>query len=111
MAIKPTDAKKLADQFNTRELSHLIEVSDELMRVVMEAGEFDKAEGAAQAAAEMSAALVVRKEGGVRELARRVRDRVTEDKTAPGVEAQPAETQPEFKAADTDPPGEPQPAS
>ncbi|HNJ42474.1 MAG TPA: hypothetical protein PKZ53_18435, partial [Acidobacteriota bacterium] len=69
------------------------------------------AEGAAQAAAEMSAALVVRKEGGVRELARRVRDRVTDEKPAPRAETQPAEPQPQFKAVDTDPPEEAQPAS
>lgn len=89
MPVKPSDAKKLAEEFNTRELSTLLEVSDELMRVVMEAGDMDKAIDAAQSAAEMAAALVVRKQGGVRELAKRVRDRVTEEGPAKMESAEP----------------------
>ncbi|MBX7222869.1 MAG: hypothetical protein K1Y36_23170 [Blastocatellia bacterium] len=79
MAIKPNDAKKLAEEFNTTELKSLVNASDDLMRALMEYGDMFKAEQAAQSAAELEAALVVRKQGGVRELARRVRDRVTED--------------------------------
>ncbi|MEW6731436.1 MAG: hypothetical protein AB1489_08890 [Acidobacteriota bacterium] len=78
MPIKPSDAKKLATEFNTTDLKSLMEVSDELMRVVMEAGDLDTAEEAAQISAEMAAALIVRK-NDVRELAKRVRDRVTEE--------------------------------
>lgn len=78
MPIKPTDAKKLAQMFNTMDLKSMINANDELMRMVMEAGDFATAEEAAQAAAEYSAALIVRK-NDVRELAKRVRDRVSEE--------------------------------
>jgi hypothetical protein len=76
MPIKPTDAKKLAAEFNTTDLKSLMEASDELMRVVMEAGDMETAVEAAQVSAEMAAAIIVRK-GDVRDLARRVRSRVT----------------------------------
>ncbi len=75
MPIKPTDAKKLATEFNTTDLKSLMEASDELMRVVMEAGDMDAAVEAAQVSAEMAAAIIVRK-NDVRDLARRVRSRV-----------------------------------
>lgn len=104
MPIKPTDAKKLAEALNTGELSSLIEASDELMRIVMEAGDFDTAEKAALAAAEMSAAVVIRKEGGVRELARRVRDRVTEDDPHPSSPS-PAGQQNDPRPPDSQPEG------
>src|SRR4051794_10163278 len=78
MPIKPQDAKKLAQQFNTMDLKTLMNQSDELMRMVMEAGDMDAAEEAAQVSAEAAAALIVRK-NDVRELAKRVRDRVSEE--------------------------------
>ncbi|MFY9221756.1 MAG: hypothetical protein WAQ98_03755 [Blastocatellia bacterium] len=77
MAIKPNDIKKLAVEKNTIQLNQLINQSDEIMRMVMEAGDMDAAEEAAQTSAEAAAALIVRKKG-VRDLAQRVRDRVEE---------------------------------
>jgi hypothetical protein len=77
MAIKPNDIKKLAIEKNTIQLNQLINQSDEIMRMVMEAGDMDAAEEAAQTSAEAAAALIVRKKG-VRDLAQRVRDRVEE---------------------------------
>lgn len=56
----------------------MLEQSDELMRVVMEAGDLETAEKAAEEAARAAAALIVRKQG-VRELAKRVRERVAGD--------------------------------
>jgi hypothetical protein len=79
MPINPVDAKKLAIENNTTDLRQMLEKSDELMRLVMEAGDVEAAEAAALEAAEVAAALIVRKEGGVRELAKRVRERVAED--------------------------------
>jgi hypothetical protein len=79
MPINPVDAKKLAIENNTTDLRQMLEKSDELMRLVMEAGDVEAAEAAALEAAEVAAALIVRKEGGVRELAKRVRERVSED--------------------------------
>lgn len=77
MAIKPNDIKKLAVEKNTIQLNQLINQSDEIMRMVMEAGDMEAAEEAAQTSAEAAAALIVRKKG-VRDLAQRVRDRVEE---------------------------------
>jgi len=79
MPVNPVDAKKLALEKNTTDLRRMLEQSDELMRVVMEAGDLETAEKAAQEAAKAAAALIVRKQGGVRELARRVRERVAGD--------------------------------
>ncbi|MBI4850543.1 MAG: hypothetical protein HY819_01825 [Acidobacteria bacterium] len=78
MAIKPTDAKKLATDKNTLQLNQLINQSDEIMRLVMEAGDMVAAEQAAQTSAEAEAALIIRKKG-VREFAQRVRERVEEE--------------------------------
>lgn len=78
MAIKPNDIKKLAVEKNTIQLNQLINQSDEIMRMVMEAGDMEAAEEAAQTSAEAAAALIVRKKG-VRDLAQRVRDRVEEN--------------------------------
>ena len=78
MPIDPKNAKKMAQNLNTQNLNQLINQSDEMMRMIMEAGNIEMAEMAAQIAAEASAALVARKQG-VRELAKRVRDRVSED--------------------------------
>lgn len=78
MAIKPNDVKKLALEKNTMQLNNLIEMSDEMMRMVMEAGDLDAAEEAAQTSAEAAAALIVRKKG-IRDLAQRVRERVEEN--------------------------------
>lgn len=77
MAIKPTDAKKLAIDKNTLQLNQLINQSDEMMRMVMEAGDLVAAEQAAQTSAEAEAALIIRKKG-IREFAQRVRERVEE---------------------------------
>lgn len=76
MPVNPTDAKKLAVDNNTTDLKQMLEKSDELMRLLMEAGQMDQAVEAAEESAEVAAALIVRKEGGVRELAKRVRERV-----------------------------------
>lgn len=76
MPVNPTDAKKLAVDNNTTDLKQMLEKSDELMRILMEAGQMDQAVEAAEESAEVAAALIVRKEGGVRELAKRVRERV-----------------------------------
>ena len=76
MPVNPVDAKKLALEKNTTDLRRMLEQSDELMRVVMEAGDLETAEKAAEEAARAAAALIVRKQGGVRELAKRVRERV-----------------------------------
>lgn len=79
MAIKTTDVKKLATEFNTTALKSIISESDELMRIVLEAGgDISIAEDAAQRSAEAEAALIVRK-NDVRELAKRIRGRVEED--------------------------------
>jgi hypothetical protein len=77
MAIKPTDAKKLAIDKNTIQLNQLISQSDEMMRMVMEAGDMVAAEQAAQSSAEAEAALIIRKKG-IRDFAQRVRERVEE---------------------------------
>lgn len=69
---------KLALEKNTTDLRQMLEQSDELMRVVMEAGDLETAEKAAEEAARAAAALIVRKQG-VRELAKRVRERVAGD--------------------------------
>jgi hypothetical protein len=79
MAVNPTDAKKLAVDNNTTDLKQMLEKSDELMRILMEAGQMEQAVEAAEESAEVAAALIVRKEGGVRELAKRVRERVAGD--------------------------------
>lgn len=79
MPVNPTDAKKLAVDNNTTDLKQMLEKSDELMRILMEAGQMDQAVEAAEESAEVAAALIVRKEGGVRELAKRVRERVAGD--------------------------------
>lgn len=78
MAIKPTDAKKLAVDKNTVQLNQLISQSDEMMRMVMEAGDMVAAEQAAQTSAEAEAALIIRKKG-IRDFAQRVRGRVEEE--------------------------------
>lgn len=78
MPINPTDAKKMAKEFNTLDLKSMIEKNDELMRMVMEAGDMEAAEKAAEDSAKASAALIVRK-NDVRELAKRVRERVEQD--------------------------------
>ncbi len=78
MAIKPTDAKKLAVDKNTIQLNQLINQSDEIMRMVMEAGDMVAAEQAAQSSAEAEAALIIRKKG-IRDFAQRVRERVEEE--------------------------------
>lgn len=78
MAIKPTDAKKLAIEKNTMQLNTLIQTSDEMMRIVMEAGDFDAAEQEAQKSAEAAAALIIRKKG-IRDFAQRIRERVEEN--------------------------------
>ena len=78
MPIDPKNAKKMAQELNTQNLNHLINQSDEIMRMIMEAGNLEMAEMAAKISAEASAALIARKQG-VRELAKRVRDRVSED--------------------------------
>ncbi|MFQ3582453.1 MAG: hypothetical protein SNJ67_10380 [Chloracidobacterium sp.] len=80
MPVNPVDAKKLATEKNTTDLRQMLEQSDELMRVVMEKGDMETAEKAAQEAAAAAAALIVRKQGGVRELAKRVRERVAGEK-------------------------------
>jgi hypothetical protein len=80
MPIDPKDAKKMAKELNTQNLNQLINQSDEIMRMIMEAGNIEMAEMAAQISAQASAALIARKQG-VRELAKRVRDRVSEDES------------------------------
>ncbi|MGQ9898136.1 MAG: hypothetical protein ACUVR8_11345 [Acidobacteriota bacterium] len=79
MPVNPVDAKKLAFEKNTTDLRQMLEQSDELMRAVMEKGDLETAEKAAQDAAKAAAALIVRKQGGVRELAKRVRERVASE--------------------------------
>lgn len=79
MPVNPVDAKKLATEKNTTDLRQMLEQSDELMRAVLEKGDLETAEKAAQEAATAAAALIVRKQGGVRELAKRVRERVAGD--------------------------------
>lgn len=76
MPVNPLEAKKLAAEKNTTDLRQMLEQSDALMRFVMEQGDMETAEQAAQEAATAAAALIVRKQGGVRELAKRVRERV-----------------------------------
>jgi hypothetical protein len=78
MAIKPNDAKKLAVDKNTIQLNQLINQSDEMMRMVLEAGDIVAAEQAAQTSAEAEAALIIRKKG-IRDFAQRVRERVEEE--------------------------------
>ena len=80
MPIDPKNAKNMAKELNTQNLNQLINQSDEIMRLIMEAGNMEMAEMAAQISAEASAALIARKQG-VRELAKRVRDRVSEDES------------------------------
>jgi dissimilatory sulfite reductase (desulfoviridin) alpha/beta subunit len=82
MGIKPLDAKKLAVDKNTLQLNQLINESDEMMRLVMEAGDIVAAEQAAQTSAEAEAALIIRKKG-MREFAQRVRERVEENNKQP----------------------------
>ncbi len=79
MPVNPVEAKKLALEKNTTDLRQMLEQSDELMRAVMEKGDMETAEKAAEEAAKAAAALIVRKQGGVRELAKRVRERVAGD--------------------------------
>jgi hypothetical protein len=79
MPVNPVEVKKLALEKNTTDLRQMLEQSDELMRAVMEKGDLETAEKAAEEAAQAAAALIVRKQGGVRELARRIRERVTVD--------------------------------
>lgn len=76
MPVNPLEAKKLAQENNTTDLRQMLEQKDDLMRILMEAGQMDPAVEAAEESAEIAAALIVRKEGGVRELAKRVRERV-----------------------------------
>ncbi len=82
MPVNPLEAKKLATEKNTTDLRQMLEQSDELMRFVLEQGDLETAEKAAQDAATAAAALIVRKQGGVRELAKRVRERVVGDDEA-----------------------------
>jgi hypothetical protein len=100
MPVNPVDAKKLALEKNTTDLRQMLEQSDELMRAVMEKGDLETAEKAAQEAAQAAAALIVRKQGGVRELAKRVRERVTGD-DEPEDEAPSATTGDEAPTSDT----------
>ncbi len=69
MPVNPVEVKKLALEKNTTDLRQMLEQSDELMRAVMEKGDLETAEKAAEEAAQAAAALIVRKQGGVRELA------------------------------------------
>src|SRR5439155_8187753 len=91
MPIDPKNAKKMGQELNTQNLNQLINQSDEIMRMIMEAGKMEMAEMAAQISAQASAALIARKQG-VRDLAKRVRDRVSEDEPEEGAnqEATPA---------------------
>ncbi len=89
MPVNPVDAKKLATEKNTTDLRQMLEQSDELMRAVMEKGDLETAEKAAQEAAAAAAALIVRKQGGVRELAKRVRERVAGEDDAEEAAAPP----------------------
>ncbi|MCS7078556.1 MAG: hypothetical protein NZ585_00695 [Chloracidobacterium sp.] len=82
MPVNPLEAKKLAMEKDTTNLRRMLEQSDELMRLVMEQGDLETAEKAAQEAATAAAALIVRKQGGVRELAKRMRERVAGDDKA-----------------------------
>jgi capsid portal protein len=78
MPIDPKKAKQLAKEINTIGLNNLQNMSDEMLRLIMEAGDMEMAEKVAQIGAEAAAALIVRK-NDVRDLAKRVRERVEED--------------------------------
>jgi hypothetical protein len=108
MPIDPKSAKKMGQELNTQNLNQLIEQSDEIMRMIMEAGNMEMAEMAAQISAQASAALIARKQG-VRDLAKRVRERVSEDEPEEGANpeaAAPAAPEAEAKPEPEEPKSE-----